>query len=476
MKRKLVMLLLLIATIHPSVSVSQALAQEPSQSLETDAVVAKERVHTCTTRNMDVRVLPEFISGFIHIVPIEFSNIDAGPCNVPPELTLALTPTQTEQLGTFDGSSSSKYLRPHETIHSLLVWSPKPREGALCPTYDGFELGQFLASSPHPPPMLTVRHLNIRTCHLFSTGFRVGVYVPGELVPTVWFDSKPHSKPLSIGKEITLATAKSDSAVGLEAPTPQPVLGDRVNLLLRLPRSPLPACPYSVFRARRSNGETFVYFDRCDPSDPPPPEQGFLIALRQLDLLATTGEIRFDTIVQISPTTYTQSSAVTINIRTRQAPDLPLVSDDNAICTSEDLKLAPATAPLHNERRVAEAFEFRNDSSHTCRIGGVPLIEPLNRVRAKDGKYRAEPWPASICPNCDDPLFSARPNVWIDLAPGDSAHFLVGHTLRDTLGEIPPLGNRCPVRSGLQRCGWTPMDRWGASGSTRSPWCHRRTT
>ena len=77
-----------------------------------------------------------------------------------------------------------------------------------------------------------------------------------------------------------------------------------------------------------------------------------------------------------------------------------------------------------------------------------------------------------LCRNCATPVFQPRDIAWVELAPGRSAHFIIGRQVLD-----PTFANLCTVMGGLElalpgdtsrinlpfdaaNCGQVPVSAW----------------
>jgi Protein of unknown function (DUF4232) len=130
-------------------------------------------------------------------------------------------------------------------------------------------------------------------------------------------------------------------------------------------------------------------------------------------------------------------AATNVMVRDPKLPGLPEVAEGLPECEAGQLKAEKAAELRGGKFHDALAYQVTNVSSGACRVGGVPQLDfwfpPAQ-------SHSATP---SACPNCEDELFKPRPSGWIDLAAGESAHFMVGATRYNT--EKGPWGQICDV-------------------------------
>jgi len=97
----------------------------------------------------------------------------------------------------------------------------------------------------------------------------------------------------------------------------------------------------------------------------------------------------------------------------------------NAIpeCEPGQLKTSNPPGPDGGAGNSASVFQVINASRQTCILTGVP------KLRLLDG--RGKVLNLSICTNCADYIFPAKPIKTITLHPEDAAHFLIGLRFAD---------------------------------------------
>jgi hypothetical protein len=110
-------------------------------------------------------------------------------------------------------------------------------------------------------------------------------------------------------------------------------------------------------------------------------------------------------------------------------------------CRSEQLKTSTPAGPDGGLGHYAYVYQVTNSSQQVCTLSGVP------RVRLVDEHNRE--LHISICTNCVDYIFAARPSEMVILPPGGSAHFLVGASVIDAPGHQCNKPSRLDVFPGM---------------------------
>jgi hypothetical protein len=117
-----------------------------------------------------------------------------------------------------------------------------------------------------------------------------------------------------------------------------------------------------------------------------------------------------------------------------------------------------------------------NISSQSCMLGGVPKLKFLNAPEEKTGLLLPP-----VCQNCASSLFKPRESRWIELKPGDSAHFIVVRTVFDSdysmfctvMGglEMSLPSNQQSVRLPFEAgtCGTVRVSAWRAGRYDKDP-------
>jgi len=390
----------------------------------------------CATREIDIRVLPpiesETVRG-VHLLPIEYTNMGTKACHLLFDRDLKLNAKEETVLDLdYDSTPAQEFVKPGETAHKLLAWSSIPREAYYpCSSFDGFTIVS----------MLTVRHLWMQVCgSVMDSQYRAGPYASGEELPKDWMGKDgylmpPETRDAKFAYNIPLKGAADSNAEGrevrLEALVPQPLLGEKANLRLTFAHPVPEDCPFYLVRMRKADGETTVDFNHCEANNLPGKDTSVLW-LEYMGLLPdTTGDVRFDVISRIQTENgpvYAQSNTAQMFVRSNKLPTLPYVLPPLQICEAQSLALAEPVILPQQGNRVARVYQVKNQSASACRLGGVPELQVVTTAWDESEKRQVENKdPLTMCGNCEDPLYAPRPNGWIDLQPGDSAHFLIGY-------------------------------------------------
>lgn len=135
-----------------------------------------------------------------------------------------------------------------------------------------------------------------------------------------------------------------------------------------------------------------------------------------MDLLPKhPGTVAYDVISNVKRPTSPSFARIQFNFVVHD-PKLP--SEVNIVsplpeCKPAQLRIASLPPLISESKKFLRVYEATNISTAACSLAGVPRLNlRLN--------------PGSPCPNCTNDLFGIRPNGRIDLAPDDSAHFLLG--------------------------------------------------
>jgi hypothetical protein len=410
----------------------------------------------CTAEMLDVRVLPLIEWGSareLHRLAIEFRNRGGVACQ------LRDTFVQLLPQGGADGfTGGSNYdepmgageaefrerdyeLRPGETANILVVW--RSRSSPLYPEcVNRDSLGVSLRYDQ--PAFVKVEHLWMKICdRAYVSRMRLGPYL-GEDMPKAWLE-RIGAKETDFGPlPFAVPRTPDDPPIAVEAQREREMLGDYFELFLGLPR-PDVECPFVVLRKREADGQTKVYVNHCEEDRE---RQGKLqdtkwtarLMAPQIGLQPErTGRVEYEVFSRIREgegSAYAEA-ATSVMVRDAKLPGLPEIAAGLPECEAGQLK-AERVAELNGGKfHDALAYQATNVSGGSCRVGGVPQLEYWFPAE------QSHSWTPSACPNCEDVLFKPRPSGWIDLAAGESAHFLVGATRYNT--EKGPWRQICDV-------------------------------
>jgi hypothetical protein len=418
--------------------------------------------------DLDLRLPPEPPSSPGRKLVIAIRNRSESDCKLPP-LSVGFPPTGPDLMDIFDKTyykdasksaaefkETSRRLGPGDEAHVLLAWSSVPVE------YHGIVMGDcnmhdtMTVYSDPSHPALEVRHLWIQSCdQIWASSYRPGPYVPGEPVSDEWLqrvqlkESDFRQDPLPDSKR-TGDTASSEThfwaLLDVQYFRGNPDSGYYGAFPLFLKTSPQASgiCPFRSLRKREADGQTTIYLSHCeDESQPVAKNEGSnQVGFFDVDFgLAPerAGRVEYEAISEVhggSEPTF-EKAKLELLIRDPNRPMLPTIDTSAPNCHVSQLRLTSPTVQLgsHWDRGTAyppqgedwydgKVFEVTNISDQTCMIGGLP-----------DLKFQRPSWWTSggvappVCRNCTTPLFKPRESRWIELKPGDSAHFMIARAL-----------------------------------------------
>ncbi|MGB7284129.1 MAG: hypothetical protein WBE13_17830 [Candidatus Acidiferrum sp.] len=398
----------------------------------------------CTAEMLDVQVLPPMeprASIGLHELVIEFQNRSGIPCRFS-EGFVQIVPRNADIFtrdfyGQRPPSASEREFQnrknelwPGATAHILVVWRSRPT--ALypeCTNRDniGISLGPVL------PPFVKIEHLWMRLCgYAYVSLMGLGAY-RGEPHLGDWFQRFDVKGADIVAPALFKPQAPGYPPIGLEPIGEQLMLNDFFDLFVNLPKPDID-CPFLVLRKREADGQTTVYVNHCEESG------GGQVDLQQGRWTARlmplqigmqperTGRVEYEVFSRVREgEKFVYAEATTsVVVKDPTPPGMPEIASGLPECLAAQLTAERVAALKEGKFHDAEIYEVTNASDKACRLGGVPQLEfwfPTG------GSHSATPL---ACPNCEDPLFKPRPNGWIDLTPGGSAHFLVGATRYNT--------------------------------------------
>ena len=400
----------------------------------------------CTADMLDIRVLPPLepqTVSEIRALIIELQNRAESSCTLPraPHIelldqggadSLAADDFQDDSAAAGEFQNRKFTLAPGEVVHVVITW---PSRGG----WDSFP-GCFsrdrmtLALDYNQPPMLEVQHLWARLCdRAYVSRFRMGHY-SGDPIPATWL-KRFHAQPSDFDPDRQISSEQPP--IRLDFMSDHEMLNDGFysQILVSLPHIEFD-CPYSLLRKREASGKTEVYLNHCEALTPQERSHlGFQdqkwvarLDVGNLGMAAEQpGTVEYEVISGVA-TGEKKINAIAkahIMMMDPEPPALPLVDSPRPDCRAAQLKASDLSPISGGPWHEAHIYNVTNISDQVCRVGGLPRLEllyPPNQSHTTDPKP---------CPNCSDSLFHPRPSGWIDLGPGDSAHFLVGSTRFD---------------------------------------------
>ena len=176
------------------------------------------------------------------------------------------------------------------------------------------------------------------------------------------------------------------------------------------------------FANRESNGTTAFSFQDCSeiPAAKEPARQSVapsptFIDLSSIDLLPKhAGTVAYDVIANVNSPASPSLATIHFDfvVHDPTPPREASIVSPLLECNSSQLRVE-SPAPVSSEpKRFLRVYEATNISSRACSLAGLPRLN-LNMHGA-------------LCPNCANDFVRIRPNGRIDLASGQSAHFLLG--------------------------------------------------
>jgi hypothetical protein len=411
-------------------------------------------VEACTAEMLDVRVLPPMEFGSakeLHRLAIELRNRGPVACQLR-ETVVELLPqggadsfeggaNYDEPMGIGEAEFREREyaVKPGETAHVLVVWrSSVTFLYPACVNRDG--LGVALRYGQ--PAFVKVEHLWMKVCdRAYVSRLRVGPYL-GDGMTEPWLQrfgaTATDFGPLPVAK----APTPDDPLIDLEPQREREMLGDYFELFLDLPR-PEAECPFAVMRKREVDGQTKVYVNHCEEDGKNKLQDAKWTARLMLTQTGMqperTGRVEYELFSRLRKGdgfAYAEA-ATSVMVRDPKLPGLPEIAAALPECEAGQLKAEKVGEWKGGKFHDALAYQVTNVAGGDCRVGGVPQLEfwfPVGQSHS---------WTPSACPNCEDELFKSRPSGWLDLAAGESAHFLVGATRYNT--EKGPWRQICDV-------------------------------
>ena len=342
-------------------------------------------------------------------------------------------------------------------------------------------------------PALEVRHVWIQSCgQIWRSSYRAGPYVSGEPVSDEWLqrvqlkDSDFAKDPVAAAR-IGAHAFKLWALLDVQYLRGSPGSGYYGAFPLFLKTTPQASgnCPFRSLRKREANGQTTIYLSHCEDKSEP---LGDNTGSKQVGFFETDfglapermGRVEYEAISEVQqggkPTL--AKAKLQLFIRDPNRPMLPTIDTSTPACLVSQLWLnspivklgshwdqATIHPPMGEDWYDGKVFEVTNISDQSCMIGGVP-----------DLKFQRPSWWTNggveppVCRNCATPLFKPRESRWIELHPGDSAHFMVARAVSaywpacTTIGGIDMrlAGDRQPLSLPFEAsfCGEIPATAW----------------
>lgn len=458
----------------------------------------------CEARDLDISIVSESHSATDnagHLLVIDFRNRGIRECRLAEvELRVPGAGDSSAWEAPPDGSPAALTLRQRTNMlpsgglaHILVAWSSVPLE------YDGRTIAncvirESLVVLPNNPgnqrSWLEVRNPGIRSCDtMYHSGLRAGPYQLREPIAQQWLD-RQRLRPEDFSGEF-LPDAPADrvslralSTVEYLPGTFESGYSGYFELLLKVSSPASAQCPYRMLRKREEDGETTIYIDLCQLSARKTQTDPTEVELRPRDLgmlPVRPGRIEYEITSEVLDVSKIENARATYELWVRDpaAAMLPVIDSNLQGCRAEQLKFSTPIplgrnwdhpkvyAPLGDRLDDAKVYEAANIGSDPCLLGGVPNLKFLEPPEITTG-FLLPP----VCRNCATPVFKPRDMEWIELAPGSSAHFMVGRRVLD-----PTLGNLCTVMGGLEltlpgdtarvklpfdaaNCGQVPVSAW----------------
>ena len=394
-----------------------------------------------------------------------------------------------------------------ETAHVLVAWSSVPQQVRGLPLQDCTSHDRMTFAAGALPdsgkPLLEVQHLWIQSCGPFWTSqYRPGMYVHDEPVAEDWLQRfqlqlsdfpQPFSREVQDSKQLRL---RALNEVEYLKGSFESGYSGYFELFLKSSSPAASNCPFSTLRKREADGQTVVYVAHCESlQSHVPPESSapeIRLPIRELDLLPQRrGQVEYEVVSELlaGDKRVLADARAEISVRDPKDPTLPAIDSATPGCQATQVKLNPQAAELGSHWREARAhatrgqqwhdgkvFEVTNISGQSCVLGGVPDLKFLNLPEITTGWLRPP-----VCRNCANPLFKPREGRWIELKPGDAAHFMVARTVLDpdhwfmctVIGglELTLPGDKQPLRLPFEAgsCGAVTVTAWRASRYDADP-------
>lgn len=396
---------------------------------------------SCTPEMLDVRVLPLLESESVLRVQtliIELQNRSQSLCKLPDAAVELLPKSGADELTTrFTNdpdtsanrlSNRDNQLFPLDVAHLLVSWPSRAAWNMFEGCFDRDRL--VLSIGWNQPPILSVEHLWARLCdRAYISGYRAGRYAD-EGLPTEWLQRFRAAPGDFAAPRVLSGNAAGKEAISASTANERAMLQDYFELSLDLPRVDF-NCPFVVLRKREADGTTTVYLNHCAMTTAEELKKSGLqqpnwTARLNLPALAeqpqNTGRVEYEVISRIEhegKPAYA-SALASIRIRDPELPSLPATESPLPDCKAEQLEWKTLPPLDRGKFHEAHVYQAANTSEQACAVGGVP------QITFSHPEGQSYTWIPTPCPNCEDSLFQPRPSGWIDLSPGDSAHFLVG--------------------------------------------------
>ena len=414
----------------------------------------------CSSAAMDVHALPPDLSAGQnkHLFVLEVQNIGKTACTLGPPIAELLPPPNP--FGNFflaglpneeeyRNALKPRRFEPGEWAHLVFIWDSRSNPEVVCYQYSGIKL-QFEEINPNvqiegapPLPSIDIRNLWIRACGpVYGTGYREGRYVNQDSLLKYWFNPFKTSESetvdtRSFAKLITASEILGSSPLfEFHSPINRVMLGRHPSLRLNFPHGADVGCAFRILRERESSGATIISVQQCTsaegaserPAWQPSASGIALIVPRFFHMLPQEpGSVEYEAVGAVAPSGAMRFARAQIKLAVHD-PTLPGQAEILASlppCKASQLHLVAHELVVSTKTQSLNAYEATNISDQACSLAGVPALTMLS-------EHGFESAGVDTCPNCDNNLFKVRPNGFIDLKHGETAHFLVGATGMDT--------------------------------------------
>ena len=411
-------------------------------------VATAASVPACTPDMLDAHVLPPLepaTANELHVLVIEVENRGRSACQLPGPLVELLPQSGADTFTNSFFSDQEKTkserefaegqnrLLPGDTTHMLVAWYSlaSPQSGG-CINRDGLAVSLGM----NQPSFVSVQHLWMRVCdRAYVSAYRVGHH-KGEAVPTEWLKRLGGATPADFAP-LPFASPRNphDALVVTGTEYERVMLNDYFPLFLELPHADM-NCPFVVLRKREADGGTKAYINHCKSAGTES-QQPHGKRTKWVDWLGPShigmqpervGTVEYEVFSRVreSEKLFYAEANTSVIVRNPKSPPPPLIDSPFPDCRAAQLKATRPTVIDGGKWHDSYVYEVTNISEQACIVGGVPQLDfphPPGR------SFSSIPTP---CPNCEDALFEPRPSGWIDLHPGEAAHFLVGATRFNT--------------------------------------------
>lgn len=398
----------------------------------------------CSSAALQIHLLPPAESEPVpdeHLLVFEIQNISSVACM--PSNPSALLLPQMEGSYQFEAQHyGGTPLSPQEWVHVLFAWVSVSAPEVQCTEHANLKL-TFSADTGQGTKQeaaAEVRNLNIRSCHdPYLSEYRSGHYSLASHVPQEWLNRIGATDQFQLPIEATWShIARNTPSVQADLPTPRTMLGDYLQVRLRFNRQADHGCPFRLIRKREATEVTQFWIQNCvnaaNADQWPTPaalEAGVLrLGITRLGLAPLhTGPLEYNLLSQISTKPAEIFAETSIHLLAKDPTPPTQAPVAEALPPCQDAQVQVRALPVENigKWQALRAYQARNMSDTSCSVAGVPDLAQIDERGNRLSFYDVHP-----CPNCQNLMFTPRPNGRVDLRPGDSAHFLIAATAINT--------------------------------------------